>query len=81
MDFCFPKYTAVNSKLMKLIKNTVTVTFHEIEIEYNLIFFKHRVKYRLIGDQVYRYKHPNIYSEIGLSEHIRVRPLFSAFVS
>lgn len=81
MDFCFSKYTTVILTIMKLIKNTLTATFHEVEIEYNLILFKRRVKYRLVGNQVYRYKHPNIYSETGLSEHIRVRPLFSAFVS
>ena len=65
---------------MKLIKNTKTDKFHEIEIERTFLFWKWTVKYRMIDRNVFRYKEPNIYFQTSISEWADVKDLFSAFI-
>ena len=65
---------------MKLLKNEKTKTYHEIEVEYSFLWLKWKVKYRKVDGSLFRFKEPNNYYSIGLSEHIDVKDLFKVSV-
>ena len=55
---------------MKVLKNTKTEKYHEIEVEKQFLFFKWKVKYRIVGNSVFRFKEPNDYKELDVFEAI-----------
>ena len=58
---------------MKLLKNEKTENYHEIEVEYSFMCIKRKVKYRKVGENIFRFKLPNNYYPTGLSEYINVK--------
>ena len=61
---------------MKLLKNEKTEKYHEIEVEYNFLFIKWRVKYRNVDGMIFEYKEPNQYFEVVFYEYFSIKYLF-----
>lgn len=63
---------------MKLISNIKTESYHDIEVQNSFLWFKWNIKYRKVGNTVFRFKAPNVYYNIGILEYLNIRDLFKA---
>lgn len=64
---------------MRILNNTLTPIYHEIEIEYSFLWIKYKVKYRKINNSIFKYKSTDNYYEISVSEYFMVKDMFYAF--
>jgi len=63
---------------MKLLHNITTPTYQEIEVERSFLWIKWRVKYRrFVNGSIKRYKEPDTYYYLSLSEIIKIQDLFN----
>lgn len=61
---------------MRLLRHEYINDCSEIEVEYSFLFFKYRQTYRLKDGTIMRYKHPNKYYDLGMTEYFEVKQLF-----
>lgn len=61
---------------MKLLRSEKTEKYHEIEIENSFLFLKWRTVYRKSNGSILRFKDPDKYFPIGLSEYCDIIGLF-----
>lgn len=66
---------------MKLLSNTKTDDFHQIEIEHSFLFWKFRVKYRKVGDEIFIYEDDDKYFRTSTGQFYSIKELFNAKVT
>ena len=62
---------------MKLLKIENNHEYQEIEVEKSFFGFKWKTIYRKFGAAILRYKHPNKYYNLGLSEYFEIHEFFN----
>ena len=61
---------------MKVLTNKIADSYHEIEVEKSFLWFKWSVVYRKSNGSIMRFKAPDKYYNIGLSEYCDIIGLF-----